>query len=811
MSPNEEDSSVFARMPEGAVAHQAGVSRDIVAAKWRGTAGENETLPQRRLQVLMLEDQQSDADLILREMQRAGFEFDWVRVETEEAFVARLDPALDLILADFRLPGGFDGLHALRLVQERALDIPFIIISAAVGDELGAECIKQGASDYVLKDRFIRAHLGRSVNRALEEKRLRDERQRVEETNRRLAAVVEASDDAIIGETLEGTITSWNRGAEEVFGYSAQEAIGKPTVMLIPPDRANEGSESLGRTAKGDRIRYLDTVRVRKDGVRVPVSLTISPIKDGKGQVTGASHIARNISESKRAAEELRESESRFRQLAENIRAVFWMTDARNQEIVYVSPAYESIWGQPCASLYANPRAWLDAVHPDERERIREAALKKRPLGEYDETYRVTRPDGSQRWIRDRSFPVQNEAGEIYRFVGIAEDITEQRNLEEQLRQSQKMEAVGHLAGGIAHDFSNILTVINAYTGILLNQQGIDADTREQLSQMARVAERASSLPRQLLTFSRKQVMRPATLDLNQIVTGTAKMLQRIIAEDVRLRLECSPVIPPVWADAGMLEQVLMNLAVNARDAMPRGGQLVISTDKTSVDDAYLATHPQARLGEFVTMQVSDTGCGMQPEVMAHIFEPFFTTKRPGEGTGLGLATVFSIAQQHRGWIVVESEVSRGTTIKMFIPRAETLLQVQENKSAGLETPGGTETILIVEDEARVRRLALKTLERQGYRVLSASSGIAALSLWNSQAEEIDLLITDMVMPYGMNGSELVGKLRVLKPDLKVIFMSGYAVDEVDAGVELVDGVNFLQKPYGPEKLAKIVRQCLDA
>ena len=622
---------------------------------------------------------------------------------------------------------------------------------------------------------------------------------------------MEGSDDAIFSSSLRGLITSWNPGAHHLFGYTAGEAIGRPLSMLIPAEHAEEGPECLASIARGDRVRSFHTVRLRKEGQLVQVSVTISPIMDVQGQVVGASEIAREITDTKPAVAKLSEGEARFQQLADHLPAVFWVIDASNQRVVFVNSAYDSVWGQPRQSLQANPLAWLEAVNPVDRRRVHEALKKKRPAGNYDETYCITRPDGAQRWIRDRAYPVRNKSGKIERFVGMAEDITEQREIEEQLRQIQKMEAVSHLAGGLARDLNNIFAVMHAYTAILLAQKGIDADTTEQLRQMARVADRATVLPSQLLTFSHKQILRPTSVDLNQIVATTAKKLQETIAADICLRLECPPNLPHLRADAAMIEQALMNLGLNARDAMPRGGQITISTSISTLDGSALGAHPQGRPGTFVTLKVADSGSGMSPEVMAHLFEPFFTTKRSGEDVGLGLATVLSIIQQHRGWVEAQSVAGQGASFTIFLPCGDPDPGAVATDDGRAEVLGGTETILIVEDDARVRRVALKALERFGYRVLSASSGVAALSLWNSQAEGIDVLVTDLVRPYGMSGAELAAKLRVFKPDLKIIFTSGYAVDEVDLDVELKAGVTLLLKPYGPEKLAKVVRQSLDS
>jgi PAS domain S-box-containing protein len=519
--------------------------------------------------------------------------------------------------------------------------------------------------------------------------------------------------------------------------------------------------------------------------------------------------LALESAERRQAEAELRASEERFRELAETVQDVFWISNAAKSHVLYVSPAYEAIWGRSCQSLYALPRSWQDAIHEDDRERIARAAATRQVDGSYDEEYRIVRPDGQVRWIRDRAFPVRNADGQIERLVGVARDITTQVRTEEQLRHSQKMEAIGRLAGGVAHDFNNVLSAIMIQADLTVESRRLADEDREAIQQIRAATERAASLTRQLLMFSRRQVMQTRDLDLNVVVSDIAKMLQRIIGEDVRLEVRLNEASLPTRADAGMLDQVLMNLSVNARDAMPGGGRLLIETLDCVVDGDGTHRHPDARPGRYVCLRVSDTGTGMAPDVLPRIFEPFFTTKAPGRGTGLGLATVFGIVRQHEGWIDVHSEVGRGTRFEVCLPAVESAAE-PVSRPVAASASGGTEAILLVEDEEPVRMLARRVLERRGYRVIEAGNGADALRLWQEHRREIRLLLTDLVMPEGVSGHQLASQLVADEPRLKVVFTSGYSADMGEHARGLPEGHHFVQKPFSPHQLLTTIRQSLD-
>jgi len=391
------------------------------------------------------------------------------------------------------------------------------------------------------------------------------------------------------------------------------------------------------------------------------------------------------------------------------------------------------------------------------------------------------------------------------------EDITNQLNLEAQLRQSQKMESVGQLAAGVAHDFNNMLTVIQGHAGILLAKPDLPEKVADSIQAVYFASERAASLTRQLLMFSRKNIMQAQSLDLRHVIIQMSKMLKRLLGETIVLQFHPPEEIPVVYGDTGMIEQVLMNLSVNARDAMPRGGTLSIALDLVNFDDSSARSNPEARPGQFVCLRVSDNGTGMDNATMRRIFEPFFTTKEPGKGTGLGLATVYGIVKQHEGWIEVSSELGQGTTFRVFLPAGnKAAVTSKEIIDPTAHIQGGNETILLVEDELVLRDLAVVILRDCGYRVLEAATGVEAIEVWNRHHNAIDLVLTDMVMPEGISGVELAEKLSTQKPEIHVIFTSGYSVDEMDTSFIRDGRGDFLQKPYTRSALAKAVRDCLD-
>jgi two-component system, cell cycle sensor histidine kinase and response regulator CckA len=469
--------------------------------------------------------------------------------------------------------------------------------------------------------------------------------------------------------------------------------------------------------------------------------------------------------------------------------------------------------------LEDKPETWQGLLHPEDHPRA--MALMQNVIEGREEKYeaelRMRHKQGHWVHILSRGFLAQRSNDVPVRIVGTYVDITtrkqaeaERQTLEAQLRQAQKMEAIGTLAGGVAHDFNNILTVIHGNASMLQNPQLKSLDKSECAQQIVKAAERAAGLTRQLLMFSRKQAMQLANVNLNEVVGQTTKMLQRILGEDVALQTNYSPNIGVIRGDVGMIEQILLNLVINSRDAMPEGGQLTIATGTDMFSDKEAQQHPDAMPGLHVWLSVSDTGSGILPEALPRIFEPFFTTKEVGKGTGLGLATVYGIVRQHQGWIAVTSELNKGTTFRIHFPALPGTHAEKTASEGPSSLPRGTETILVVEDDVAVRSLILSVLQRCGYTVLSAKSGVAAMGLWCQERNQVDLLLTDLVMPDGVTGLQLAEKLKADKPALKILYVSGYSTELTSKGNSLVEGVNFLQKPFSPDKLARLLRVILD-
>lgn len=501
--------------------------------------------------------------------------------------------------------------------------------------------------------------------------------------------------------------------------------------------------------------------------------------------------------------------EERFRELAEHIDDVFWIGSPGDFGRDYVSPAYREIWGRDPGELHLDPRSWLETVHPEDRERVEDVVRLRAAVG-YEIQYRILRPDSTLRFIWDRAFPVFDEEGSVIRVVGVAEDISDRTKLEAQLRAAHRMEAVGRLAGGIAHDFNNLLTVIRAQSDFLLMDLPDESPLAEEVEVVRSAADRAAELTRQLLAFSREQVLRPRVIDLVEVVENMEQLLVRVLGEDVRITTEFEPDLSPVRVDPAQLEQVLMNLAVNARDAMPEGGDMTLSVRHEVLTAEVAAGRTELVVGEsYVRLDVSDTGHGMDETVRARIFEPFYTTKRSTGGTGLGLAMAYGIVKQSGGTIHVRSRVGRGTTFTLRFPpvvgEAPTPDQPVDDRPRG-EVDG---TILVVEDDPAVRRVSRRTLTREGLEVRVAADAESGLTILEERGSSIRFLLTDLVLP-GVSGRVLLERVRKNYPQVRCIAMSGYAEGSPGSRVDLPADVIFLPKPFTPDALLRALAAVAD-
>jgi PAS domain S-box-containing protein len=724
-----------------------------------------------------------------------------------------------------------------------------------------------------------------------------------------------------------------NDAAVQQYGYTRDEFLAMRIIDVRPADDVPNVLDSIAAAEPGGS--YFGTWRHRtKSGVIMDVAISSNVIRfDGR---LAWLVLVENITERKQAEARLRESEERFRRIAETVSEVFWISDVETQSTVYVSPSYEGIWGRSRESLYQNARSFLESVHPEDLPRVLKELQVKRQGLPFDHEYRIIRLDGQVRWIWDRGFPVFDEAGRVLQYVGSAQDITERvaaqaalldaeertlfaleaanvgiweadlttgvafwseicermhglepgtfgktfdsflecihaadrlaveqaidaaikarqqllvgyrtvgsdggvrhlsmtghffyderhtparaagivvdvtdrLSLEEQLRQSQKMEAVGQLAGGIAHDFNNMLSAILGYADMVGGELADDHPHRGDIEEIAKAARRASALTQQLLAFSRKQILAPAVLQLGDIVNDLMPMLRRLLGATIDLRAVLADS-GHVRADAGQMEQLLVNLAVNARDAMRQGGQLRIETADVVLDDAYARQHPAMRTGPHVKLAVSDTGCGMDAETQTRVFEPFFTTKEKGQGTGLGLAVVYGIVKQSGGHIVVESQPASGTTFTVYLPVTHEPLEQPQPRTLDRRSLRGSETVLLVEDEDVVRDFVTKVLTRYGYTVHATADAVCALTFAAEHRGRIDLVLTDVVLPQ-MSGRAVASELQRQHPEARVLYTSGFTEHGIVREGVLEGGIDFLPKPFTAQTLARRVRDLLD-
>ncbi len=618
----------------------------------------------------------------------------------------------------------------------------------------------------------------------------------------------ELSPDMFCIAGLDGYFKQLNPAWEETLGYSREELLARPYVEFLHPDDRPAAEAANERMKQGLPPKITEGRYRCKDGSWKWLSWRSMPVPE-EGLIYA---VARDVSREREVVDALRMSEERYRNLVESAPDGIFTVSSEGI-LTSMNPAFEALTGRAQAEWVGKR---LDSlVHPEDRARtstLVEAALE----GQDPPAFQLLLVSGDGSSVpMELTLTPQREEDRVVGALGIARDLRERLRLEEQLRRIQKLDSVGRLAAGIAHDFNNLLTVQQATVSLLLMDEELPEGVTEGLAEVAGAAERAAALTRQLLMFSRKQPIRLRPLDLNEIVGGLARILRRTLGADVELELDLDGRLPTVEADPGMIEQVLMNLAVNARDAMPHGGRLTIKSSRALLDESVADRNPEARPGLFACLTVMDTGTGIPPNVLDHIFEPFSTTKEVGKGTGLGLATAHGIVQQHRGWIEVESEVGSGTEFQIFLPATQTLgSDGYPSKAgegcAGSENDGGTETILVVEDEPAVGRLVRTALERHGYRVLLAANGIEALEVCREAGDEVDLLLTDMVMPEGISGRELAERLQAKRPGLRVLFTSGYSPDIVGAGRVADKPFAFLQKPYQVPTLLNAVRTRLD-
>jgi len=630
-------------------------------------------------------------------------------------------------------------------------------------------------------------------------------RHKDEGTVRRQTLAMDSSADGIGILNEKGIHIYANTAFAQMLGLdSPNQIVGLPWRSVYSL-QAIDKLQSQIRASLAQTSKWSSPLQLRRpDSRSLRVEFTITAMPDGC-----TACVCRDLSERDEAEKARAEAETKYRMLVEHVNAITYMAEIGiNGQWFYVSPQVESMLGYTPDEWLAISRDWDKLIHPDDLAAVIAAEEASKNGVPFQAEFRLRRKDGREVWLNDTAVIVQGSDSHPV-MEGIMVDITERKHLETQLQQSRKMEAVGRLAGGIAHDFNNLLTIITGYTDLALSRSSMPLEIRGDVERIDHASGRAAALVRQLLAFSRKQVLQPKTIDLNDVVVNLDKLLRRLMDDNIEMITETHKSIGKVKADPAQIEQVIMNLVVNARDAMPGGGRILLETSNVDLDASYADEHMTVKPGKYVMLAVSDTGIGMSEETIAHIFEPFYTTKESGSGTGLGLSTVYGIVKQSGGYIWVYSEASKGSTFKVYLPRVEDAVEQSAASPAPTRQPQhGWETILLVEDEEAVRDLIRTVLTEHGYDVIPARDPEHAVKLATSYAREIHMLLTDVIMP-GMSGRELADNVLLHRPGIRILFMSGYTDNVITTGGMLEKGLAFLQKPFSPNTLVQKVREVL--
>jgi two-component system, cell cycle sensor histidine kinase and response regulator CckA len=647
---------------------------------------------------------------------------------------------------------------------------------------------------------------------------LRRSEEALRSTEERFRSIFEQAGAGMATFRADGSFLQVNPIFCTMVGYTESELLRKKFIDLIHFEDQSEASRNFAEVRAGRRrVIEMELRYVRRDSTSLWCHVTSVWQFDRKNTPTYSVALVQDISHRKRAELALDQSQKRYEALLNSIDGIVWEADSKAFRFSFVSNQAERMLGYPVDKWLSQPRFWRNKIHPEDLERVTQSlagAVENKRNHELE--YRMLGADGRTVWMRD-TVSLVIEQGKVAKLRGLMVDVTDKKEAEmallqseEQLRQSQKMEAIGRLAGGIAHDFNNLLTAITGYGDLLIRGLGEDHRLRREALEISKAAKRAADLTGQLLAFSRQQVLQPKVLLLKDVVVDMEMMLRRVIGEHITLVTRVDSPLGAVRADPGQLHQVILNLSVNARDAMAEGGELTIETADADFDEAWAVRHSGVTPGPYVMLAVSDTGCGMDDATKARLFEPFFTTKEQGKGTGLGLSTVYGIVKQSGGHISVESSSGVGSTFRIFLPRvAVASVEAPPKKETIPDTSPGTEHILLVEDDDAVRELAREVLEMNGYTVVEAPNGVEALAMFEPLAETIDLVVTDLVMPQ-LGGRELAKKISARRSDLRVLYLSGYT-DSVAMQQGMLDpGSSFLQKPFTPAELARKVRTVLD-
>jgi two-component system, cell cycle sensor histidine kinase and response regulator CckA len=768
-------------------------------------------IAETRWQILLVEDNAVDAELCVRALGKSGLPVCVDVVATREDFASKLETQpIDIVISDYRL-GDWNAIDALDMLRKTRPDTPLILVTGTLGDELAVECIKNGVTDYVLKHQLGRLPL--ALRRARQETTLRQAEKRAVEALREreehYRILVENAPEAILVCDVErGRFIDCNAKAANLYGVSRETLLSHGPGDFTPVDPAGGDSKEAADRAycqalAGGTPSFEYAIR-RPDGRNIPCEVHLISLPSSGRRLVRASII--DITERKQAEDALRKSEARYRGLVNNATyGVYW--EKPDGALIYANPALvkmlayhdvdELLAAGNTRALYSD-RSKRETVFADYHDRQRIDAVAE-----------WKRKDGRIITVRIQGRRATH-AGENDEWIEVmVEDITERIALETQLMQAQKFEAIGQLAGGIAHDFNNMIGAILGWAEMGMDETETGSKLRHYFDKVHLQGQRAASLTRQLLAFARRQILEPRDIDLNQSVPEALSLLEKVIGGNIVIRTSFGADLPLVHADPTQLEQVLMNLCINARDAMPEGGLLAVETSRILFDAEACKLQPLAHPGEYVMLSVTDSGTGMDSATLDRIFEPFFTTKELGKGTGLGLATVYGIVRQHGGFVNVYSEVGMGTTFRVYIPVSAAKAPSPEKRDDSLPVRGGTETLLVVEDHEGLRQLAIETLSKLGYKVIPAIDGEQAVREFSSHQDRIDLALLDLVLPK-LNGPEIYNHISAARPDLPVVFATGYSADFAMLHKIQRHGLPVLQKPYTARDLARKVREALD-
>jgi two-component system, cell cycle sensor histidine kinase and response regulator CckA len=768
-------------------------------------------MPEDALRILILEDVPMDAELVEYELGRARIPFSARRVDSRDEFLRELEEFQpDVILSDYTLPR-FDGMTALSLARERAPSIPFLIVTGSVNEETAVGCMKAGATDYLLKSNLAR--IGPAVQAALERARANLQRTQAEAalaaSEQRFRSLVQNSSDLVTILAPDCTILYASDSAHRIVGYSPAELVGSSLLSYLGQEDAltlqNLLQNGNGKTNGAGPIEF--SLR-RGDGSPVWLEAVGTNLLSD-ATIRGIVLNARDVSERKRADRALRESEERYRDLFDHASDLVCMA-APDGSLLYVNQAWKDGLGYNEEEI--GRMQLLDIVHPECRARYNEVLGRVLDGDRSDHVELVFVPKAGVPITVEGNLSCTFKDGHPAVVRGIYRDITERKRVDEHLRRAERMQAAGKLAGGVAHEVNNMMTIILGFSDLLVRSGAVAPERHRDVEEIRRAATRAGKITQQLLAFSRQQILQPADLQLNDVVQELVPMLKLLLPANVELETSLAPLGPLVRADRAQLDQVIINLAFNARDAMPGGGTLRLLTESRGLDEQdglQLIGIPFVP-GEYALVSVIDTGHGMDSQTLQQVFEPFFTTKPVGSGTGLGLATVYGIVKQSGGYVWVESASGTGTTVTVCLPQVRSEAPVERTRSSGsfpAECRAGN--VLVIEDEEGVRELALRILEQQGHRVYEARDGDEAVARLEEFGAELDLVVSDVIVP-NIGTTELAQKIRDVRADLPILFMSGYSHEDVVARGLIEPELSFLQKPFTAAELTQLVCRQLD-